>query len=413
MIGRVVDALGNPIDGGAPIETTEKRRVELKAPGIVARKSVHEPLHTGIKAIDAMTPIGRGQRELIIGDRQTGKTAIAVDTIINQRDTDVFCIYVAIGQKQSTVAQVVDKLKQYDAMKYTIVVASTASEPAPLQYISPYTGVTMGEWFRDSGKHALIVYDDLSKQAVAYRQLSLLLRRPPGREAYPGDVFYVHSRLLERAAKMNEDEGGGSLTALPIIETQAGDVSAYIPTNVISITDGQIFLETDLFNSGIRPAVNVGISVSRVGGAAQTKATKAVAGRLKLSLAQYREMAAFAQFGSDLDKATQEQLANGERQTEMLKQPQYSPMKMEEQVVSIFAASPRADRDSWVRGFEVGDLLRYESELLDYVRQNHTDLLATIRDTGKLESDTEQKLIAALDAFAEIFQPSSTGSEAA
>jgi F-type H+-transporting ATPase subunit alpha len=413
MIGRVVDALGNPIDGGPPIETNEKRRVELKAPGIVTRKSVHEPLQTGIKAIDAMTPIGRGQRELIIGDRQTGKTAIAIDTIINQRDTDVFCIYVAIGQKQSTVAQVVDKLKQYDAMKYTIVVASTASEPAPLQYISPYTGVTMGEWFRDSGKHALIVYDDLSKQAVAYRQLSLLLRRPPGREAYPGDVFYVHSRLLERAAKMNEDEGGGSLTALPIIETQAGDVSAYIPTNVISITDGQIFLETDLFNSGIRPAVNVGISVSRVGGAAQTKATKAVAGRLKLSLAQYREMAAFAQFGSDLDKATQEQLANGERQTEMLKQPQYSPMKMEEQVVSIFAASPRADRDSWVRGLEVGELLRYESELLDYVRQNHTDVLATIRDTGKLESDAEQKLIAALDAFAEIFQPSSTGSEAA
>jgi F-type H+-transporting ATPase subunit alpha len=413
LVGRVVDALGNPIDGGPPIETNEKRRVELKAPGIVTRKSVHEPLHTGIKAIDAMTPIGRGQRELIIGDRQTGKTAIAIDTIINQRDTDVFCIYVAIGQKQSTVAQVVDKLNQHDAMKYTIVVASTASEPAPLQYISPYTGVTMGEWFRDSGKHALIVFDDLSKQAVAYRQLSLLLRRPPGREAYPGDVFYVHSRLLERAAKMNEDEGGGSLTALPIIETQAGDVSAYIPTNVISITDGQIFLETDLFNSGIRPAVNVGISVSRVGGAAQTKATKAVAGRLKLSLAQYREMAAFAQFGSDLDKATQEQLANGERQTEMLKQPQYSPMKMEEQVVSIFAASPRADRDSWVRGLEVGELLRYESELLDYVRQNHDDLLATIRDTGKLESDTEQKLIAALDAFAEIFQPSSTGSGAA
>jgi F-type H+-transporting ATPase subunit alpha len=413
MIGRVVDALGNPIDGGPPIETTEKRRVELKAPGIVARKSVHEPLHTGIKAIDAMTPIGRGQRELIIGDRQTGKTAIAIDTIINQRDTDVFCIYVAIGQKQSTVAQVVEKLKQHDAMKYTIVVASTASEPAPLQYISPYTGVTMGEWFRDSGKHALIVYDDLSKQAVAYRQLSLLLRRPPGREAYPGDVFYVHSRLLERAAKMSDAEGGGSLTALPIIETQAGDVSAYIPTNVISITDGQIFLETDLFNSGIRPAVNVGISVSRVGGAAQTKATKAVAGRLKLSLAQYREMAAFAQFGSDLDKATQEQLANGARQTEMLKQPQYSPMKMEEQVVSIFAASPRADRDSWVRVFEVSDLLRYESELLDFTRHNHADLLSTIRDTGKLEPDTETKLIAALDAFALIFQPSSKESEAA
>jgi F-type H+-transporting ATPase subunit alpha len=413
MVGRVVDALGNPIDGGPPIETDEKRRVELKAPGIVARKSVHEPLQTGIKAIDAMTPIGRGQRELIIGDRQTGKTAIAIDTIINQRDTDVFCIYVAIGQKQSTVAQVVDKLNQHDAMKYTIVVSSTASEPAPLQFISPYTGVTMGEWFRDSGKHALIIYDDLSKQAVAYRQLSLLLRRPPGREAYPGDVFYVHSRLLERAAKMSDDEGGGSLTALPIIETQAGDVSAYIPTNVISITDGQIFLETDLFNSGIRPAVNVGISVSRVGGAAQTKATKAVAGRLKLSLAQYREMAAFAQFGSDLDKTTQEQLANGERQTEMLKQSQYSPMKMEEQVVSLFAASPRADRDSWVRGYDVGDLLRYESELLDFVRQSHADILSALRETGKLEPDTEQKLIAALDAFDEIFQPSSTGSEAA
>jgi F-type H+-transporting ATPase subunit alpha len=413
MVGRVVDALGNPIDGGPPIEATEKRRVELKAPGIVARKSVHEPLQTGIKAIDAMTPIGRGQRELIIGDRQTGKTAIAVDTIINQRDTDVFCIYVAIGQKQSTVAQVVDKLNQHDAMKYTIVVSATASEPAPLQFISPYAGVTMGEWFRDSGKHALIIYDDLSKQAVAYRQLSLLLRRPPGREAYPGDVFYVHSRLLERAAKMNEDEGGGSLTALPIIETQAGDVAAYIPTNVISITDGQIFLETDLFNSGIRPAVNVGISVSRVGGAAQTKATKAVAGRLKLSLAQYREMAAFAQFGSDLDKATQEQLANGERQTEMLKQPQYSPMKMEEQVVSLFAASPRADRDSWVRGYGVAELLRYESELLDFVRQNHADTLSAIRETGKLDPDAEAKLIAALDAFAGIFQPSSTESGAA
>jgi F-type H+-transporting ATPase subunit alpha len=306
LIGRVVDALGNPIDGKGDIVSTESRRVELKAPGIVARKGVHEPLQTGIKAIDAMTPIGRGQRELIIGDRQTGKTAIAVDAIINQKDTDVFCIYVAIGQKQSTVAQVVDKLNQHGAMDYTIVVAATASEPAPLQFIAPYTGVTMGEWFRDSGKHGLIIYDDLSKQAVAYRQLSLLLRRPPGREAYPGDVFYVHSRLLERAAKMSDEEGGGSLTALPIIETQAGDVSAYIPTNVISITDGQIFLETDLFNSGIRPAVNVGISVSRVGGAAQTKATKKVAGTLKLNLAQYREMAAFSQFGSDLDKATQD-----------------------------------------------------------------------------------------------------------
>jgi F-type H+-transporting ATPase subunit alpha len=385
----------------------------LKAPGIVARKSVSEPLQTGIKAIDAMTPIGRGQRELIIGDRQTGKTAIAVDTIINQKDTDVFCIYVAIGQKQSTVAQVVEKLNQHDAMSYTTVVSATASEPAPLQFISPYTGVTMGEWFRDNGKHALIIYDDLSKQAVAYRQLSLLLRRPPGREAYPGDVFYVHSRLLERAAKMNDEEGGGSLTALPIIETQAGDVSAYIPTNVISITDGQIFLETDLFNSGIRPAVNVGISVSRVGGAAQTKATKQVAGKLKLSLAQYREMAAFSQFGSDLDKATQEQLANGERQTEMLKQAQYNPMKMEEQVVSIFAAAPQRDRNSWVRGYEVEDLLRYESELLDFIRQSHADILSAIASSGKLEADVEEKLAAALDAFQEVFQPSRSGSEAA
>jgi len=406
LVGRVVDALGDPIDGGAPIESTESRRVELKAPGIVARKSVHEPLQTGIKAIDAMTPIGRGQRELIIGDRQTGKTAIAVDTIINQKDTDVFCIYVAIGQKQSTVARVVDKLNQFGAMDYTIVISATASEPAPLQYIAPYSGVTMGEWFRDNGKHALIIYDDLSKQAVAYRQLSLLLRRPPGREAYPGDVFYVHSRLLERAAKMNDEEGGGSLTALPIIETQAGDVAAYIPTNVISITDGQIFLEGDLFNSGVRPAVNVGISVSRVGGAAQTKATKQVAGKLKLSLAQYREMAAFAQFGSDLDKSTQEQIANGERQTEMLKQAQYSPMKMEEQVVSIFAAAPREDRDSWVRTYEVGDLLRYETELLDHVRQNHADILSAIHDSQKLEPAIEEKLIAALDEFAGIFEPS-------
>jgi F-type H+-transporting ATPase subunit alpha len=412
MIGRVVDALGNPIDGKGPINATETRRVELKAPGIVQRQSVREPLQTGIKAIDAMTPIGRGQRELIIGDRQTGKTAIAVDTIINQKDTDVFCIYVAIGQKQSTVAQVVDKLSQHGAMAYTIVVAATASEPAPLQFISPYSGVAMGEWFRDSGKHALIIYDDLSKQAVAYRQLSLLLRRPPGREAYPGDVFYLHSRLLERAAKMSDECGGGSLTALPIIETQAGDVSAYIPTNVISITDGQIFLETDLFNSGIRPAVNVGLSVSRVGGAAQTKATKSVAGTLKLNLAQYREMAAFSQFGSDLDKATQEQLANGERQTEMLKQPQYSPMPMEEQVISIFACTPREGRDSWVRVYALADLGRYEREMLEYIRQNHGDILETIRTSQKLEDATQQKLVAALDAFAAVFEPSA-GSAAA
>jgi F-type H+-transporting ATPase subunit alpha len=404
LLGRVVDALGQPIDGKGEIQTAETRRVEVKAPGIVARKSVNEPLQTGIKAIDAMTPIGRGQRELIIGDRQTGKTAIAVDTIINQKDTDVYCVYVAIGQKQSTVAQVVEKLTRHGAMEYTIVVAATASEPAPLQFISPYAGVTMGEWFRDNGKHALIVYDDLSKQAVAYRQLSLLLRRPPGREAYPGDVFYVHSRLLERAAKMNDELGGGSLTALPIIETQAGDVSAYIPTNVISITDGQIFLESDLFNSGIRPAINVGISVSRVGGAAQVKAMKGVAGTLKLGLAQYREMAAFAQFGSDLDKATQEQLANGERQTEMLKQGQYQPMPVEEQVVSIYVCTPQEERDSWVRGIETEDVGRYEQEVLAYLRAEHADILAGIRESGALSDENEQKLIAALDAFAGIFQ---------
>ena len=414
MVGRVVDALGNPVDGGGDISTDQTRRIELKAPGIVWRRSVYEPLHTGIKAIDAMTPIGRGQRELIIGDRQTGKTAIAIDTIINQKDTDVFCIYVACGQKQSTVAQVVEKLRRYGAMDYTVVVAATASEPAPLQFISPYTGVTMGEWFRDSGKHALIIYDDLSKHAVAYRQLSLLLRRPPGREAYPGDVFYLHSRLLERAAKMSDEKGGGSLTALPIIETQAGDVAAYIPTNVISITDGQIFLETDLFNSGIRPAVNVGISVSRVGGAAQTKATKKVAGTLKLNLAQYREMAAFAQFGSDLDKATQEQLANGERQTEMLKQAQYSPMPMEEQVVSIYACTPQESRESWVRGYELEDIRRYEQEMLEHIRTRHADILESIRSSQLLEEDTEQKLAAALDEFAEIFQTTArAGSQAA
>ena len=406
LLGRVVDALGKPIDGKGPIATQATRRVELKAPGIVSRRSVHEPLQTGIKAIDAMTAIGRGQRELIIGDRQTGKTAIAIDTIINQRDTDVHCIYVAIGQKQSTVAQVVEKLHQHGAMDYTIVVAATASEPAPLQFIAPYTGCSMGEWFRDNGKHALIVYDDLSKHAVAYRQLSLLLRRPPGREAYPGDVFYLHSRLLERAAKMNEAEGGGSLTALPIIETQAGDVSAYIPTNVISITDGQIFLESDLFNSGIRPAVNVGISVSRVGGNAQTKALRKVAGQLKLTLAQYREKAAFAQFGSDLDKATQEQLANGERLTEMLKQPQYRPLAMEEQVVSIYAATPQEKRESWVRGYPVSDVQRYEREMVAYLRQSHGEILRSIQESGVLSDETRKALDTALDAFGKIFAPS-------
>jgi F-type H+-transporting ATPase subunit alpha len=406
MLGRVVDALGNPIDGKGPIQTTETRLVEIKAPGIVARKGVTQPMQTGIKAIDAMTAIGRGQRELIIGDRQTGKTAIAIDTIINQKGGDVSCIYVATGQKQSTVAQVVEKLKQHGAMEYTCVVAATASEPAPLQFISPYTGCTIGEWFRDNGKHALIVYDDLSKQAVAYRQLSLLLRRPPGREAYPGDVFYLHSRLLERAAKLSDELGGGSLTALPIIETQAGDVSAYIPTNVISITDGQIFLESDLFNSGIRPAVNVGISVSRVGGAAQTKAMKKVAGTLRVSLAQYREMAAFSQFGSDLDKATQEQLANGERMTEILKQGQYRPLAMEEQVVSIYSATPKPPRPSWVRAYSLLDIGRYEEEMLSFVRSQGADVLRAIRESGQLSDDTETKLAALLDQFANRFQPS-------
>ncbi len=413
LLGRVVDALGQPIDGKGPIESTESRQVEIKAPGIVTRKSVDESLATGIKAIDAMVPIGRGQRELIIGDRQTGKTAIAVDTIINQKGGDVFCIYVATGQKQSTVARVVDRLQQAGAMDYTIVVAATASEPAPLQFISPYSGCTMGEWFRDNGKHALIVYDDLSKQAVAYRQLSLLLRRPPGREAYPGDVFYVHSRLLERAAKLNDDLGGGSLTALPIIETQAGDVSAYIPTNVISITDGQIFLETELFNSGVRPAINVGISVSRVGGSAQTKAMKKVAGTLKLSLAQYREQAAFAQFGSDLDAATQEQLANGDRQVEILKQGQYAPMTMAEQVVVLYAATPQRDRKSWIRALALDDIKRFEAELLVFMHESHGDVVETITSTGQLTDETEAKLVAALDAFAKVFRPSRTGEAAA
>jgi F-type H+-transporting ATPase subunit alpha len=412
LLGRVVDALGNPIDGKGPIATPHRRRVELKAPGIVSRKPVHEPLQTGLKAIDAMTPIGRGQRELIIGDRQTGKTAVAIDTIINQKGKDVFCIYVAIGQKQSTVAQVVERLTQFGAMEYSIVVAATASEPAPLQFIAPYTGVTMGEYFRDSGRHALLVYDDLSKQAVAYRQLSLLLRRPPGREAFPGDVFYLHSRLLERAAKMNDELGGGSLTALPIIETQAGDVSAYIPTNVISITDGQIFLETDLFNSGVRPAINVGISVSRVGGAAQVRAMRSVAGQLKLNLAQYREMAAFAQFGGDLDKATQEQLANGERLTETLKQGQYQPMHVEHQVIAIFAATPQESRPSWVRSYPVEDVRRYEREMLAFMTSQHSDIPEAIRSSGKLEDATKAKLAAALDEFAKIFQPTAPQSRA-
>ncbi len=399
LLGRVVNALGQPIDGKGPIETEHARRVEIKAPGIVDRQSVHEPLQTGLKAIDSMVPIGRGQRELIIGDRQTGKTAVAVDTIINQKNTDVYCIYVAIGQKRSTVAQVVAKLEEHGAMEYTTVVAATASEPAPLQYISPYTGVTMGEYFRDGGKHALIVYDDLSKQAVAYRQLSLLLRRPPGREAYPGDVFYLHSRLLERAAKMSDARGGGSLTALPIIETQAGDVSAYIPTNVISITDGQIFLESDLFYSGIRPAINVGLSVSRVGGSAQVKAMKQVAGSLRLDLAQYREMAAFAQFGSDLDKATQAMLARGERLVELLKQNQYSPLPLEKQILIIYAAI-----NGFVDDYEVGVLLRYEAELYAFMSASYSSVLAEIRDKKVLDDDLKDKIDAALNAFKEVFK---------
>jgi F-type H+-transporting ATPase subunit alpha len=362
LLGRVVNALGQPIDGKGPIQSTESRKVEVKAPGIVYRKSVHEPMQTGIKAIDAMIPIGRGQRELIIGDRQTGKTAVAIDAIINQKGQNMFCIYVAIGQKQSTVASVVDKLTQTGAMEYTCVVVAGASEPAPLQFLAPYTGVTIGEYFRDNGMHALIVYDDLSKQAVAYRQLSLLLRRPPGREAYPGDVFFIHSRLLERAAKLSDDKGAGSLTALPIIETQAGDVSAYIPTNVISITDGQIYLESDLFFSGIRPAVNVGISVSRVGGAAQVPAMKAIAGTLRLQMAQYRELAAFAQFGSDLDKASQDALNRGARMVELLKQGQYQPLSVVKQVLSIYAGTK-----GFLDKVPVSEVLRYERELYAFI----------------------------------------------
>ncbi|ABQ28404.1 F0F1 ATP synthase subunit alpha [Geotalea uraniireducens] len=398
LIGRVVNALGQPIDGKGPINTDKFGKVEVKAPGIVQRKSVHQPMQTGLKAIDSMVPIGRGQRELIIGDRQTGKTAVAIDTIINQKGGDVVCIYVAIGQKRSTVAQVVSKLQEHGAMDYTIIVAATASEPAPLQFISPYTGVTMGEYFRDSGKHALIIYDDLSKQAVAYRQLSLLLRRPPGREAYPGDVFYLHSRLLERACKVSDACGAGSLTALPIIETQAGDVSAYIPTNVISITDGQIYLESDLFYSGVRPAINVGLSVSRVGGSAQVKAMKQVAGTLRLSLAQYREMAAFAQFGSDLDKATQMQLARGERLVEILKQPQYKPVPNEKQVLIIFAAN-----NGFIDDYPVSALRRYETELYTFFDTRKADVLADLRDKKAIDDDIKGKIVAALNEFKKEF----------
>ncbi len=398
LIGRVVNAIGQPIDGKGPIDSNDFRKVEVKAPGIVKRKSVHQPMQTGLKAIDSMVPIGRGQRELIIGDRQTGKTAVAIDTIINQKGGDLICIYVAIGQKRSTVAQVVSKLQEFGAMDYTIVVSASASEPAPLQFIAPYAGVTIGEYFRDNGKHALIIYDDLSKQAVAYRQLSLLLRRPPGREAYPGDVFYLHSRLLERAAKLSDDCGAGSLTALPIIETQAGDVSAYIPTNVISITDGQIYLESDLFFSGVRPAINVGLSVSRVGGAAQMKAMKQVAGTLRLNLAQYREMAAFAQFGSDLDKATQMQLARGERLVEILKQPQYKPIPNEKQVLTIFAAN-----NGYLDDYPVSVLLRYEAELYNFFDNRKQDILKDLREKQAIDDDLRGRITAALDEFKKEF----------
>jgi len=394
LVGRVVDALGEPIDGRGPIETKERRRIELKAPGIVWRQPVKEPLQTGLKAIDAMIPIGRGQRELIIGDRQTGKTALAIDTIINQKGGNVICIYVAIGQKRSTVAQVVDGLRQYGAMDYTIVVCATASESAPLQYIAPYSGCTMGEHIRDNGGHALLIYDDLSKHAVAYRQLSLLLRRPPGREAFPGDVFYLHSRLLERAAKLSDSRGGGSLTALPIIETQAGDVSAYIPTNVISITDGQIFLESDLFYSGVRPAINVGISVSRVGGNAQIKAMKQVAGTLRLDLAQYREMAAFAQFGSDLDQATQRQLNRGSRLVEILKQGQYEPLPVEKQILIIYAGT-----NGFVDHLPVSALKKYEQELYAFVESRHPGLLPEIVKKRELSDELRAKINKALEEF--------------
>ncbi len=406
LLGRVVDALGNPIDGKGPIESDQRIRVEVKAPGIIPRKSVSEPMQTGLKAIDALVPIGRGQRELIIGDRQTGKTAVAIDTFLNQKPINqgddesrkLYCIYVAVGQKRSTVAQIVRTLEERGAMEYSIVVAATASDPAPLQFLAPYAGCAMGEYFRDNGMHAVIVYDDLSKQAVAYRQMSLLLRRPPGREAFPGDVFYLHSRLLERAAKLNEENGGGSLTALPVIETQAGDVSAYIPTNVISITDGQIFLETGLFYKGVRPAINVGISVSRVGSAAQIKAMKQVAGKIKLELAQYRELEAFAQFASDLDAATQRQLARGARLTELLKQGQYQPLPVEEQVVSIFAG---------VRGYldkiAVGDVGRFEKGLLDDIRAKGGSILEAIRSEKVLSQDTEDKLTAFIGEYAKVF----------
>ena len=406
LLGRVVDPLGNPIDGKGPIEATERRRVDVKAPGIIPRKSVHEPMQTGLKAVDALIPIGRGQRELIIGDRQTGKTAIALDAILNQKSINdtgseqekLYCVYVAIGQKRSTVAQFVKTLEEHGALEYSIIVAATASDPAPMQYLAPFAGCAMGEYFRDNGMHSLLVYDDLTKQAVAYRQMSLLLRRPPGREAYPGDVFYLHSRLLERAAKLNEDNGLGSMTALPVIETQANDVSAFIPTNVISITDGQIFLETDLFYQGIRPAVNVGLSVSRVGSSAQVKAMKQVAGPIKGELAQYREMAAFAQFGSDLDATTQRLLNRGARLTELLKQPQFSPLRVEEQVAVIYAGV-----NGYLDDIEVNQVHAFEEGLLSVMRNEHKDVLEAIRDKKALDDEIKSKLKAAVDGFAKNF----------
>jgi F-type H+-transporting ATPase subunit alpha len=398
IIGRVVNSLGDPIDAKGPIEAKETRFVEEKAPGIMARKSVHEPLQTGLKAIDALVPIGRGQRELIIGDRQTGKTTVAVDTIINQKGQNVVCIYVAVGQKQSTVAQVVKKLEEHGAMDYTIIVNAGASDSAALQYLAPYTGVTMGEYFRDNSRHALIIYDDLTKHAIAYREMSLILRRPPGREAYPGDVFYLHSRLLERASKLNDELGAGSLTALPIIETQDGDVSAYIPTNVISITDGQIFLETDLFNSGIRPAINVGLSVSRVGGAAQIKATKQVSGTLRLDLAQYRELQAFAQFASDLDEASRKQLERGQRMVELLKQPPYSPLAVEKQVIIIYAGSR-----GYLDDMAVSDVTKFESELYPFIEAKYPEILEQIRAKKVLDKDIEDSLKKALNDFKTTF----------
>ena len=394
VMGRVLNPLGEPIDGLGPVDSTEVRPVEIKAPGIIARKSVHEPMPTGLKAIDAMTPIGRGQRELIIGDRQTGKTAVCIDAILAQKETDIHCFYVAIGQKKASVALVADTLRRYGAMEYTTIISATASDPAPLQYISAYTGCTMAEYYRDSGKHALIIYDDLSKQAVAYRQMSLLLRRPPGREAFPGDVFYLHSRLLERAAKVNDSLGAGSLTALPIIETQAGDVSAYIPTNVISITDGQVYLEPSLFNAGVRPAINVGLSVSRVGGAAQIKAMKQVAGTMRLDLAQYRELAAFAQFGSDLDKATKSRLARGARLVELLKQPQYQPMPAHEQVASIYTATR-----GYMDDVPLDQVRRFEAEMLAFMRDSRKDVLEAIKEKKVIDEAVEKALTEAIAAF--------------